>query len=97
MYLDTRTWTKQRTNEDFTIDANLLEITRPASVIISEDKNQNQNQGSPSSIGNLPLSSGAGQSGPGSHQVGQQQPTSNQQGQQQQVNPNSANQQFNTR
>ncbi|WVW82343.1 hypothetical protein I302_104350 [Kwoniella bestiolae CBS 10118] len=42
IYLDTRTWTRQRTNEEFTIDANLLEITRPASVIVSEEKTQSQ-------------------------------------------------------
>ncbi|WWC86275.1 uncharacterized protein L201_001148 [Kwoniella dendrophila CBS 6074] len=95
MYLDTRTWTKQRTNEDFTIDANLLEITRPASVIISEDKSQNQGLNSPSSLSgnnNLPISTGNN-----GGQAGSQQPTSNQQGQQQ-VNPNSSNnQQYNTR
>ncbi|WRT64170.1 uncharacterized protein IL334_001099 [Kwoniella shivajii] len=50
MYLDTRTWTKQRTNEDFTIDANLLEVTRPANIIISEDKTQGSN--SPISVSN---------------------------------------------
>ncbi|WWC99715.1 hypothetical protein V866_006620 [Kwoniella sp. B9012] len=61
MYLDTRTWTKQRTNEEFTIDANLLEITRPASVIISEEKSQTH---TPSSSGGLvnPTSSNQSQS-----------------------------------
>ncbi|KAK8865945.1 hypothetical protein IAR55_001094 [Kwoniella newhampshirensis] len=37
MYLDTRTWTKQRTAEDFTIDANVLEVTRRAEDIVREE------------------------------------------------------------
>ncbi|WWC58704.1 uncharacterized protein I303_101248 [Kwoniella dejecticola CBS 10117] len=43
MFLDTRTWTKQRTAEEFTIDANMLEITRPASIIINEEKASQSN------------------------------------------------------
>nr|XP_031857468.1 uncharacterized protein CI109_007140 [Kwoniella shandongensis]KAA5524540.1 hypothetical protein CI109_007140 [Kwoniella shandongensis] len=37
MYLDTRTWTKQRTAEDFTIDGNVLEVTRRAEDIVREE------------------------------------------------------------
>ncbi|WVR05908.1 hypothetical protein IAU60_002934 [Kwoniella sp. DSM 27419] len=47
MYLDTRTWTKQRTLEDFTIDAQLLEATRPASAIIAEEQARKEGQKSP--------------------------------------------------
>ncbi|WWC66289.1 uncharacterized protein I206_100190 [Kwoniella pini CBS 10737] len=71
MYLDTRTWTKQRTNEDFTIDANLLEVTRPASIIINDESKSSSISGtSPSSIsGNL----NSGQSQPTSQNQGQAQ------------------------
>ncbi|ODN84463.1 hypothetical protein L202_00410 [Cryptococcus amylolentus CBS 6039] len=44
-YLDTRTWVKQRTAEDFMIDANVLEVTRRADDIIREEAVRKEQKG----------------------------------------------------
>ncbi|WVQ85559.1 hypothetical protein IAT38_007725 [Cryptococcus sp. DSM 104549] len=46
-YLDTRTWVRQRTAEDFTIDANVLEVTRRADDIVREETARKEGQKSP--------------------------------------------------
>nr|ODN93077.1 CCR4-NOT transcription complex subunit 2 [Cryptococcus depauperatus CBS 7841] len=47
VYLDTRTWVRQRTAEDFTIDAYVLEVTRRAEDVIREESMKKDAQKSP--------------------------------------------------
>ncbi|AFR98047.1 CCR4-NOT transcription complex subunit 2 [Cryptococcus neoformans C23] len=49
-YLDTRTWVRQRTAEDFTIDANVLELTKLADDVIREEAARKEAQKSPSGV-----------------------------------------------
>ncbi|WVF70482.1 hypothetical protein IAT40_005272 [Kwoniella sp. CBS 6097] len=64
MYLDTRTWTRQRTLEDFTVDAQLLEVTKPAHMRLSDDSNSS---GSAKGNGQSPAITSGSATGPASN------------------------------
>ncbi|WVQ97436.1 hypothetical protein IAU59_004549 [Kwoniella sp. CBS 9459] len=69
IYLDTRTWTRQRTLEDFTVDAQLLEATKPAHMRLGDDANPS---GNVKGNGQSPPISSASASGPSASANGSQ-------------------------